>query len=687
MNWIQFNQKEIYVGFENGTPIVKGQLLVCPYPDNLSLQINHRTNPNYSDFLLIQHLAQTGFEHLKCMPVGKHPELIKRDGSGDIIAPYSMPYAINVNIMMDADKLMDHLHINALPVDYVHFPNAKKASWQVCQDMKTGTIISRFDNIGFYALVVDGADFNGTSSTLARFHQAMIEWKIPYNLIAYPLTSKRENESQGGRILVVPLGEEHCDAADKKIMIQEILSSILILGDKGQHVMTQSPRDLPFLPTTLPSERQLEFERMLRGLFGMPPVGKAVFAAPVPQNEMDKASSPAPKYRPIIDVNGGVKEKRFVKNWIFPANNDGSSPSELREDSNILVRITHASICQTDRRALMGNKYSEFSRTKLILGHEAGGYIVDPGPWESELHAGQKCVILPHLTCQTCEACRRGMTNLCQKLLHLGLHLHGTLTELGAYPRQCVFPVPDDFPDEALPLVEPLACVLRGISRIEYRLVEFRNLNTDFTGNQFVIFGGGPIGCLAALAVKRLVPSIIIKIVEPLEERQIVIQDLKIADLVLSQIPTGEYNQVSFVACSEFQASIDAISKAASGGSVLLFSGINQEEFMTERGNHALYLEYIHRNELRIQQEDPVRGLTFLIGSSGYTITDIERAVQELYQHYNHYRSIQNIVITGLTSKAKALLSPKGFHDSQYGPVIARILKPLIILPPIRSSE
>ena len=36
-----------------------------------------------------------------------------------------------------------------------------------------------------------------------------------------------------------------------------------------------------------------------------------------------------------------------------------------------------------------------------------------------------------------------------------------------SYPFQCVLPVDDEFPDSALPLVEPLACLLRGLHRLQ----------------------------------------------------------------------------------------------------------------------------------------------------------------------------------------------------------------------------
>jgi threonine dehydrogenase-like Zn-dependent dehydrogenase len=207
-------------------------------------------------------------------------------------------------------------------------------------------------------------------------------------------------------------------------------------------------------------------------------------------------------------------------------------------------------------------------------------------------------------------------------------------------------------------------------------LAEISDLPTA-DSNPIVIVGGGPMGCLIARALTRLHPSIRVTIVEPLDDRRQVIEDLKIADVVIPRISTGQKNPISFVACSELKASVDAVSTAAPGGSVILFSGINNGELTSDQSR---YWEYIHRRELRVREDNPITGTIFLIGSSGYTIAEIEKAVQELYLHYPHYSLIQNRIVHGLNSEVELLLSPRGIHDQKHGSEIARVLKPLIML-------
>src|SRR5262249_51748899 len=142
--------------------------------------------------------------------------------------------------------------------------------------------------------------------------------------------------------------------------------------------------------------------------------------------------------------------------------------------------------------------------------------------WASEITAGDKVVLLPHLSCGSCEACHRYMSNLCEHMKHLGFHLNGCLADLMAFPYQCVLPVGADFPDDAMPLIEPLSCVLRALFRIRLAI---RRLDAQSEGGGepkpcFTIFGAGPMGSLVALALRRNWKHIRIRMIDPSEIRR-----------------------------------------------------------------------------------------------------------------------------------------------------------------------
>ena len=208
------------------------------------------------------------------------------------------------------------------------------------------------------------------------------------------------------------------------------------------------------------------------------------------------------------------------------------------------------------------------------------------------------------------------------------------------------------------------------------------------------------MGCLAALAARRKWNEINIRMIEPNLIRRTVVRDRKIAneDEVLECVRHEQQSAISFVASSKFEASVDAIENTEFGGTVMLFSGINTDEQAGGRSDYrGKNLEDIHRWEQAVIQEDVFGDKRVrLIGSSGYILDDVKRAIKELKKHYTtHYIKVQNVVVDGLNSDTavygesgtderrnsggkavEALLSPRGVDD----PDVARTLKVLIRL-------
>ncbi|MEM7133128.1 MAG: alcohol dehydrogenase catalytic domain-containing protein [Chloroflexota bacterium] len=400
------------------------------------------------------------------------------------------------------------------------------------------------------------------------------------------------------------------------------------------------------------------------------------------------------KYQPVVGKNISLTDQTMCRTWTT------TDPIMLNQhDPNILIRICRLSICHSDRRVMQGGKDNTLEQ-KLILGHEAGGFVVDPGPYQNELEPGAKVVLLPHVTCQdNCKYCQNLKQNLCPHMRHLGFHLNGTMSDLIAVPRQCVFPVDDEFPMNALPLVEPLACVLRSLHRLEIKQV-MRTLLEDrrLTDTLFTIYGGGPMGCLAALAVKRLWPDLNVKIIEPNDRRRNIIEQSNIPCEVVPQLEKNRQNQISFVATSSLNASIEAVRSASNNGYVILFSGINLYELNPPNKAEQILgesLEEVHRKELSVMEANALGKRVHLVGSSGYNFDDVHKSSIELHRHYEYYNKVQNVEIAGLSSyfayykissknhrfnipAIEALMAPNGIDDQLFGPIIAETLKVLI---------
>lgn len=704
-----------YIVIQNNNPIVKNQLLIFPAPiPNKDGFLDHRIDINVSDVALIAQLTSNGFSNLHCTSFRKHLPLVNANYINELEIPFSKAWAVYVNSFPGTGRSVPHLHINCVPADYVPLPRAAPVAWQISQDAKNRTTISRITGLNIYGLTFEEVRAMAVANTLVRFHNEMNKWEIPYNIISYTLESPNSDSKHRWSMIVVPRDQEYCEAADQRVAGLEFLTGILMPGRNRLGFMDTIQRDLAFSQASLKYERRLKFERLLRGTFGMPPVGDAVYSL---SNDQSYTSEFAPKYMPKVQRNLVFEDSDLPQNWQLIHEEDRTDANEIHhirryyeagDDEkilsmpNVLVRITHASVCQSDRRVMLGNKDSSLNKKPLIIGHEGGGYIVDPGPWIGELQAGQKAVILPHLTCGKCDACRSYRQNLCQRMKHLGFHLNGSMAQLMSFPYQCILPIPSSFPDDALTLVEPLACILRALFRIKDRLaiLSDRTTTSDFSPHTVAIYGAGPMGCLAARAFKRFWPSVGVKMVEPLEARRLVVHECDIADDIVPEASKNEQYFISFVASSELKASMDAIEGTLHGGTIVLFSGINTDDISIdnkEKHADAVIIESIHRKELADTRDDLLKKRSRLIGSSGYNYDDAVRSVSELHNYYKHYARIQNVCINGLAAThahyyipnrykhafhseiaVESLLSPIGIYDKQDGQAIARALKILI---------
>jgi 2-desacetyl-2-hydroxyethyl bacteriochlorophyllide A dehydrogenase len=154
----------------------------------------------------------------------------------------------------------------------------------------------------------------------------------------------------------------------------------------------------------------------------------------------------------------------------------------------VVIAVKASGICHTDIEILKGNYGS--SAFPLVPGHEYAGEVVAVGSAVGSLKQGDRVVVDPSIGCGTCLACRRGRVNLCEKLGAYGVTRNGGFAEYCAVTSDLVVPI-GTLDWNVAALAEPLGCVLNGLSVMGGRLCETA-----------IVFGGGPIGLLMALALK-----------------------------------------------------------------------------------------------------------------------------------------------------------------------------------------
>src|SRR5260370_35877280 len=139
------------------------------------------------------------------------------------------------------------------------------------------------------------------------------------------------------------------------------------------------------------------------------------------------------------------------------------------ESGDILVRVRVALTCGTDVKVFQRGYHARMIVPPAVFGHELAGDVVAVGEGVTKFKAGQRVVAANSAPCEVCYFCRRGQENLCEDLLFN----NGAYAEYIRIPARIVerntYEIPPDISYCDAALVEPLACVLRGLEETGIR--------------------------------------------------------------------------------------------------------------------------------------------------------------------------------------------------------------------------
>jgi len=155
----------------------------------------------------------------------------------------------------------------------------------------------------------------------------------------------------------------------------------------------------------------------------------------------------------------------------------------LGED-DVLVRVQVALTCGTDLKVWRQGFHPRMIQPPALFGHELSGVVEEKGrAVNSDVHKGMRVVPSNSAPCNRCFYCRKGQPNLCEDLLFNNGAYAEYIRIPGRIVRENMLEIPEtvSFLDAAM--VEPLACVLRGIHETGIQ-----------PGETTVVIGCGPIG-------------------------------------------------------------------------------------------------------------------------------------------------------------------------------------------------
>jgi L-iditol 2-dehydrogenase len=155
------------------------------------------------------------------------------------------------------------------------------------------------------------------------------------------------------------------------------------------------------------------------------------------------------------------------------------------DSGDILVRVKAALTCGTDVKVFRRGYHARMIVPPALFGHELAGDVVAVGSAVSRYAVGDRVVAANSAPCGQCFYCRKGNENLCDDLLFN----NGAYAEYMRIPARIVekntYRIPEHISYQDAALIEPLACVLRGLEETGLR-----------AGDTVSVIGLGPIGLM-----------------------------------------------------------------------------------------------------------------------------------------------------------------------------------------------
>ena len=156
----------------------------------------------------------------------------------------------------------------------------------------------------------------------------------------------------------------------------------------------------------------------------------------------------------------------------------------------VVVQVEMSGICGTDLHIYRNEYMGEFP---MIPGHEFGGHVVEVGSAvKTGVRIGDRVAVDPNLYCGYCEFCRREQSNHCLNWQGVGITRAGGFAQYVAAPATACYHVPASLSNAQMAFIEPLACIMYGMSRLRIP-----------PSDAVLLFGAGPIGLLLLQAMRH----------------------------------------------------------------------------------------------------------------------------------------------------------------------------------------
>ncbi len=160
--------------------------------------------------------------------------------------------------------------------------------------------------------------------------------------------------------------------------------------------------------------------------------------------------------------------------------------------NDVLIRVHKTGICGTDLHIYNWDAWAQRTiPVPMIVGHEFVGEIISVGSNVSDFFPGEIVSGEGHVVCGRCRNCLAGRRHLCAHTSGIGVNRPGAFAEYIALPMTNVWHHRPGIDLDIAAIFDPLGNAVHTA------------LSFDVLGEDVLITGAGPIGCMAAAVAKH----------------------------------------------------------------------------------------------------------------------------------------------------------------------------------------
>ena len=159
--------------------------------------------------------------------------------------------------------------------------------------------------------------------------------------------------------------------------------------------------------------------------------------------------------------------------------------------NDVKIRIRKTAICGTDVHIWQWNEWAQHTiPVGLTAGHEYVGEVAEVGAGVLGFKPGDLVSGEGHITCGKCRNCLEGHKENCKDAKGVGVNRNGAFAEYLVIPQSNVWPCSPKIPEEMYAIFDPFGNATHTA------------LSFSVLGEDVLIAGAGPIGCMAAAIVR-----------------------------------------------------------------------------------------------------------------------------------------------------------------------------------------